>query len=652
MIRVDFGLDERTVANAGSPDRWQLIWVGNIEPNSSGAGYRVAVWFRPVFSGKPPVLDHLILRKVDTGYLPVLQGGSLWTREGRLIEQDDDKTFKSIKLAERSFIIYPDSTFGKKPVEGVSVFKSCADPIVKLSHQAALPVEALTSLFFKFRRGYPKTEQFFSKQKNLSSRPCTILIPVVEVARFYYFISSKVTDAIITDNLANLVNVVVKSDDTITVELTESVTDAEILVLAQITGFAKATQAIKLLRNTIVMNKVNGTNKPVVTDFPFVVNSKITAQGYYIDADDHYFLVSRLTDSENQAPSPFRQITALLPKSIVSSGGEAGQIRTITPILTPKTRISSDTGSNPSLKPQATEIYLNNKLVDRLDEPYTLDKKYSVESEQPTQVRDADFEEVDTLSTQHFGEPINQPIAQVNILQSKPIQLQVTVETLPVDPKNLFVRQRNALNELKTPGEELRKLIKSSLPTIDIEFIALNNPCKITDPAESVAFFPSQTIQTEYPDKLFYCYYSLETRPLRPLLIAHVQMNQRNFYWIEIDTTGVSSVNLVVVAHKDFSVIAESVLNELLLAFVEHGMRWKALEDNEAAPLSALKLVTKRCDHQTHKRRTRYEDESGNLQPLEKIPKESITVADDAFKLYRRMNELLSHATLRPKRTK
>lgn len=286
---------------------WRVDWFGAIQPNPKVAREPVLQVIITPF--KTTDINQLTSNKLATvasslidyteqrtisigsGQLPMLCIGSIW-RDGEL-----QKTLAGQVIDFRDLVI---SAFTTKVIHASA--KENGHYLLPFSH---------------YRFG---SDGYFSKMVAVEYKgdPFGILIPMAELLRFYFAVSTDLVDAIFSGDLKHNLYSVINPENTWSepdeqrevIGLRQRFTDEDGWVLARILSSPVAFEAATAVHDAMLKNRINNKPAHIECGFPFEGKTTVTAhcKPVPVEGTDQWrYLILSL--ARCTAAFPFRQLT-------------------------------------------------------------------------------------------------------------------------------------------------------------------------------------------------------------------------------------------------------------------------------------------------------------------------------------------------------
>lgn len=286
---------------------WRVDWFGAIQPNPKVAREpALQVIITPfkttdinqltsnkLATAASSLVDYTEQRtiSVGSGQLPMLCIGSIW-RDGEL-----QKTLAGQVMDFRDLVISASTT--------------------KVIHASAKENGHYLLPFSHYRFG---SDGYFSKMVAVEYKgdPFGILIPMAELLRFYFAVSTDLADAILSGDLKHNLYSVINPENTWSepdelrevIGLRQRFTDEDGWILARILSSPVAFEAATAVHDAMLKNRMNNKPAHIECGFPFEGNTTLTAhcKPVPVEGSDQWrYLVLSLVRCT--ATFPFRQLT-------------------------------------------------------------------------------------------------------------------------------------------------------------------------------------------------------------------------------------------------------------------------------------------------------------------------------------------------------
>lgn len=286
---------------------WRVDWFGAIKPNPKLPREPVLQVVTTPFktldiSDLPPnklasassgLVDYTDQRTINigTGQLPALCVGSIWRNSecqqqlaGQLTE------FKGLEISEHTSQVLNASA------------KEHNQYIIPYTH-------------YKFGK-----DGYFSKMVAVEygGDPYGILIPMAELVRFYYAVSTNLADVIFSGDLKHNLHAVLNMEHTWSepeeqrevIGLRQRFSDQDGWILARILNSPEAWSGATAVHDAMLKSRVNGVAAHIESNFPFAGNTNLSARCKMLPTADpnrwRYLVLSLVRCS---AAFPFRHLT-------------------------------------------------------------------------------------------------------------------------------------------------------------------------------------------------------------------------------------------------------------------------------------------------------------------------------------------------------
>lgn len=290
-------------------DLWRIDWMGNIHKNPPVPSEQLITIFltklnlptsAAIYPLAPSALNtsYRKITEIGVGLLPLVWIGSVWRNGYRI----DDGI---VKYVAQSFSV--DTTFAM-PIQ----FSACSDPTLQSRLIPATEYPLGLTAWGKIRES-----QLFALPVN--GDPYGMLIPAIEVIRFYYIFSSSSARALFYDQYASLINDPECNMDmplpSVKLTLDWIAQHGDAWVLARYLASELVKSRVGKIYDWVQLNSMKYSEKGLNQSlFPFDGVTKLGVQGMYITGDDGNlrFLVTRLRRCSH--PMPYSDVTIRVRK--------------------------------------------------------------------------------------------------------------------------------------------------------------------------------------------------------------------------------------------------------------------------------------------------------------------------------------------------
>lgn len=230
--------------------------------------------------------------RIGIGQLPLISIGSVWKdglHQGLFAGRDE--IFTGLQISPKSVRIIP------------TLHKENGWNVIPYSH---------------YRVGKAGAGSFLVALE-YEGDPYGILIPAMELIRFYYAVSSNLAHAIFSGafqhSLDSIVNVArtwySKEDDRVSLGLRQQITDDEGWIIARILRSEQAARSCSHIYDTLLKDIVNKKNIHLSADFPFHGITNLQAKVKKIPRPDGKWRNLILSLENCSAPMPFSELTVI-----------------------------------------------------------------------------------------------------------------------------------------------------------------------------------------------------------------------------------------------------------------------------------------------------------------------------------------------------
>lgn len=285
---------------------WRVDWFGAIQPNPRVAREpALQVIITPfktndiqqltpnqLASASSSIVDYQQQRTilVGSGQLPMLCIGSIWY-QGKLQNQQAGQMVE---------------------LRGLHISASNT----KVVHAGAKVNEQYLLPFSHYRYG---SDGYFSKMLAIEHKgdPYGILIPMAELVRFYFAVSTDLADAIFSGDLKHNLAGVINPENTWSepteqreiIGLRQRFSDEDGWVLARILSSETAYQAATKVHDAMMRNRLNNKPAQLECGFPFTGYTTLTAHCKSIPDGEQQWRYLALSLTHCTGTFPFRQLT-------------------------------------------------------------------------------------------------------------------------------------------------------------------------------------------------------------------------------------------------------------------------------------------------------------------------------------------------------
>lgn len=282
---------------------WRIDWMGDIQKNPSLKSEHLITVFLtklscssnfPVYPLNPNFLDTEYRRvtEIGVGLLSIVWIGSVWRNGYRV---DDD-----VKYVTQSFSV--DTTL-VKPIK----FSDSSDPLAKARLIPAFQYPLGSKAWASVQHAPLFTLPCFGD-------PCGLLIPAIEVIRFYYIYSSSSARALFYGQYNSLFrypecNLEIPFPP-VKLTLGWFAMQGDAWMAARYIASGTVKKRVKKIHNWATLGNLKGAKSEISESFfPFDGNTNLKAEGMQITGDDgkSRFLVTRLRKCSH--PMPYSEVT-------------------------------------------------------------------------------------------------------------------------------------------------------------------------------------------------------------------------------------------------------------------------------------------------------------------------------------------------------